>query len=219
MAFASKQVELPDVRFQWLRLFVPKTYTNDRGEDQDKFEATIIVEPDSESDKRIKAAIDEIAEEQFGPKWQAVLKKIEQDNRNCYKSGDKKTNADGEIHDGFADMMFFRASRDSARKGAPHSYNQFGERITPTDFKEFTGDRRPPQNGDYGVVTINFWVLDGNANQGRRIVADLELCMVTQHGEPFTSGGVNADVAESMAAKYAKVAPPPETPKVEGMQK
>ena len=220
MAYANITVTLQDVRFQWLSIFDAKEYTNDKGESDNKYEATLIIEPDSEADKAMKEGIQVICQEQFGAKWEAVLDKLNKDGRNCYKDGNTKTNSDGEIYDGFEGMMFLRASRKE-KKGPPFVYNAGAQIIKPGSQDNFTGDYHPPRNGDYGVARVNLWTLDGTGKIGRRIVADLELIMVQRDGDPLGSGGMSESSADDFASQFAtkKVELPTDDEGIEGLRK
>jgi len=201
------RVRLDGVRFNYVWVRDPKVYTNDDGSENSRYEAVVIVEPGSQADKAVDKAILDTAEEKWGEKAAAILKKLRSQDRVCYKDGNNNFTKDGEIRDGFADMMYFRPYRH-ASKGPVKVLNEFGKEITAETWSSFpTSDPgHPPRNGDYGAVMVNFWAQDSERG-GQRINAELEIIMHTHDGDPLGSADLSDAAVDDFASAYAKEQP------------
>ncbi len=93
------QVKLKNVRLSFPNLW--KAVEFKTGDGKPRYDATFLVEPGSDNDKAIKAAIRETAKETFGAKWEAILKSLEGNtNKMCYLDGNLKE------YDGYEGMMY-----------------------------------------------------------------------------------------------------------------
>lgn len=99
------KVKLQNVRLAFPDLFVAKEYQNNG---KPRYGATFLIEPGSENDKAIRAAIAEVTADKWGKTAAAKLEQIQSNtNKNAYTKGDLKE------YDGFAGKMAL-----SARRGA-----------------------------------------------------------------------------------------------------
>ncbi len=90
--------KLTNVRLAFPNLFEAKEFKP--GDGKPRFDATFLIEPGSENDKAIRAAIATEAAAVFGAKATTFLKQWENNsNKHAYVSGDLKE------YDGFAGMM------------------------------------------------------------------------------------------------------------------
>lgn len=92
-------VMLKDVRLSFPVLFTPKEYKP--GDGKPRFSATFLIEPGSENDKAIEAAIEQAAAETFGAKAKALIASMRpQSNKFAYGDGDLKE------YDGYEGMKY-----------------------------------------------------------------------------------------------------------------
>ena len=107
---ANKTIFLNDIRLFWADLYqkgqdrtapdgklIPGTYS-----------ITGIFAPDSAAGKTALAAIQEVAQQEFGSNWQAAVESIPT-NRKPVRKGDLNLDKDGNVKDGFAGMLYISA--------------------------------------------------------------------------------------------------------------
>src|SRR5690242_13516824 len=98
------KVVLKNVRLAFPDLWEAKEF--ETGDGKPRYSATFLVEPGSDNDKAIRAAIKEVAKEAHGVKADAILKTMEGNSQKFfYLDGNAKD------HDGFADMMYVSSHR------------------------------------------------------------------------------------------------------------
>lgn len=103
-------LKLSNVRLSFPNLFEAKEFKP--GDGKPRFDATFLVEPGSENDKAIRAAIAAEAAAVFGAKATALLRQWDgNNNKVAYCSGDLKQD-----YDGFAGMMYL-ACHSKVRPG------------------------------------------------------------------------------------------------------
>lgn len=96
------KVKLKEVRLSFPDLFTAVEYQV--GDGKPRFNATFLLEPGSENDKAVRAAIQAVAEEAYLKKAPALLKQWEGNSQKfCYLDGNTKE------YDGYADMMYLSA--------------------------------------------------------------------------------------------------------------
>ena len=100
------KIKLNAVRLSFPQLFEAKTVN---GEGKPAFSAAFLISPKDPQIKMIQAAVETVARERWGEKWEAMLKTIRAADKTCLHSGDLKSN-----YDGFEGMMFV-ASRNTLR--------------------------------------------------------------------------------------------------------
>jgi hypothetical protein len=127
------KVVLKDVRLSFPDLFVPQIYKG-KTDSKPRYSASFLVEPGSENDKKIRAAIKDAATESYGAKAAAQLKAMENNsNKYCYMDGDLKD------YDGYAGMMALSSHRN-ADQGAPKVVDRNKEvELKAADGKPYAG--------------------------------------------------------------------------------
>lgn len=160
------QVTLKDVRLSFPDLFEAKDYQNDG---KFRYNATFLVEPGSNNDKAVRAALKAAAEEKFGKKADAILKSLENNsNKFCYLDGNTKE------YDGYEDMMYIAAHRKQA-DGRPLIIDQQKQPLTAADGK--------PYAGCYVNALIDVWAQDG---QNTGIRCTLKGVQFSKDGDSFS---------------------------------
>ena len=208
------RIRVPNVRFTWAFLGLPKhkEYDNNDGSKTVRSELTCIIEPDSDAHKIVEDAIQAVAEEKWGQKASGVRVKLRADKRDLLMDGNANLNQEGEVWDGFQDMLYFRPFR-KAEKGRVRVLNANAVEITPDNLSSFPldGDGHPPRWGDFGTVQVNIWAQD-HEKGGKRINAELEIVMVTRDGDPLgtsqASGTEDTDLAAFAASQGVEVRGP-----------
>jgi hypothetical protein len=95
------KIKLNDVRLSFPNLWKAKEFKP--GDGKFRYDATFLIEPDSENDKKIRAAIKKAAEDKFNKPEAAAkfVKSIEgNSNKFSYQDGDLKS------YDGYEGMMY-----------------------------------------------------------------------------------------------------------------
>lgn len=183
-------VNLSDVRAHWIWLQKMKTIENEGKPDTHRFECTLIVDPDSDADKRIEQGMLDAAVEKWGEKGETILNVLKGKGRVTYKDGNTCVDKEGTLRDGFADTKYFTPYRNEG-KGRVMVFNEFGEKADDTNWSSFPteGEGHLPRNGDYVQAQVNFWAQD-NPSGGQRINAELVIVKMLRDGPPL-GGGVD----------------------------
>lgn len=146
----STSVKLLKVRLSFPDLFEATQY---EGKGAYRYNASFLIEPGSNNDKNIKAAIQEAAAEKFGKKAQVKLSEwAGNSNKNCYVNGDTKE------YDGYAGMLVLSAHRRQ-QDGRPLVIDGNKQPLTASDGK--------PYAGCYVNATVDFYAT-GAPNEGIR---------------------------------------------------
>lgn len=164
-------VKLTNVRLAFADLFQPDAKYG-------RYGASFPIKPGSDNAKLLDAAILEVAKAKWGAKADQVLVKLKADGVVCYQQA-PKTNADGEVYDGFQGMHCLNASN----KARPTVVDRDRTPLSEADGK--------PYSGCYVVAIVELWAQDNN--WGRRINATLKGIQFYADGEAF-SGGTPASV-------------------------
>lgn len=161
------KVKLKKVRLSFPNLWEPKEFKT--GDGKPRFDATFLIEPGSENDKAIKAAILDAAKETYGAKWQATLKSLEgNSNKYAYLDGNLKD------YDGYEGMMYL-ACHSKAR---PY--------ICDRDPNvALAADSGRPYAGCYVNATVEIYAQKGE-NQGIR--ASFTGVQFAADGDAFSAG-------------------------------
>lgn len=137
---------------------------------------TLLVTPDSPADKLIKEAIFAVAKEKWKDKWQVVLKKLKEENRICYIDGDRKTNDDGEVLQGFEGMKALSC----------RSYQEVrvfdSDAVTP-----LTQESGKLYGGCWVDASVDVWAQD-SSQWGRRINCRILGLKFKRDGDAFSGG-------------------------------
>lgn len=158
-----------------------------QGQGEARYSAALIVEPNSESHKKILAAAKASAEAKWPGKGDAALKTLRAQNKLCFYDGDLKAD-----YDGFAGNIVINANAPA---------NQPPALVVTRNGKNERLDRET-QGVIYGGCYVNaimeVWAQD---NQwGKRINAQLAGLQFVKDGESF-GGGRPADEDEFEAVE------------------
>jgi Protein of unknown function (DUF2815) len=162
------KIKLNNVRLSFPQLFEAKTVN---GEGNPAFSASFLISPKDPQVKIIQAAVETVARERWGEKWEAMLKTIRAADKTCLHSGDLKSN-----YDGFEGMLFV-----STR-------NPLRPLVIDTNKTPLVAEDGKPYAGCYVNASIELWAMDNN--YGKRINATLMGVQFYKDGESFTGGGV-----------------------------
>jgi len=175
------KVQISNTRIAFANIFEPKTVN---GEGDPRYSAVFIIDPKSENAKTLAAAVKSVAEEKWGAKAAGILAELVKKGRVCY-SQTAKTNANGEVYDGFEDTHSVNASN----KARPTVIDRDKTPLTQADGK--------PYSGCYVNASIELWAQD---NQwGRRINATLRGLQFVRDGDAFSGGSpASADEFEDL---------------------
>lgn len=161
------KVKLKNVRLSFPDLWEAVEFKP--GDGKPRFNATFLIEPGSENDKAIKAAITEAAKETYGAKWQTVLKSLEgNSNKYAYLDGNLKD------YDGYEGMLYLACHS----KTRPYICDR--DPNTP-----LTADSGRPYAGCYVNATVEIYAQKGE-NQGIR--ASFTGVQFARDGDAFSAG-------------------------------
>jgi len=150
------------------------------------YKAVFLVQPGSDSDKAILAAIEKAAKAKWGEKATAILNqaKASGSQKFCYVDGNMKA------YDGFAGNMALSTSR-SQDDGAPLLIGRGG----PTDI--LTPESGKPYGGCFVNAKVQVWAQDNQF--GKAIRCTLVAVQFVRDGDAFSgSGPSNADGMETL---------------------
>lgn len=153
----------------------PGMQNNDGSTSVDKYEATLIVMPGGENEKKIQAKIAEVAEEKYGKDWQEHYKEFADDQKGLRK-GSLKVSQSGDIYDGF-DGMKYIVAKNTTRPGV------FDTKNNPVA----EGDDSAPYSGCYVHAEVDVWALKKQGVK-KRIVTDLLGIRKAADGDAFGAG-------------------------------
>ena len=160
-------VKLTKVRLSFPNLFVAKEYK--AGDGKPRYDATFLIEPGSENDKLIQAAIKAEAEASFGAKAASYLESFRGNaNKYCYLKGDLKE------YDGYAGMLYV----------ACHSKTR--PLVIDRDKTPLTAQDPKPYAGCYVNAKISIYAQKGE-NAGIR--AAFSGVQFAADGDAFSAGG------------------------------
>lgn len=161
------QVKLKHVRLSFPDLWVPVEFKT--GDGKPRFNATFLIEPGSENDKAIRAAITEAAKETFGAKWQALLKSLEgNSNKYAYLDGNTRE------YDGYEGMMYLACHA----KARPYICDRNPETV-------LAADSGRPYAGCYVNAQVDIYAQKGE-NTGIR--ASFTGVQFAADGDAFSAG-------------------------------
>lgn len=179
------QVKLSNVRLSFPDLFEAKQY---QGRGAFRYGASFLIEPGSENDKAIRAAIDAVATEKFGKKAAAFLEQIKSNsNKNCYTSGDLKE------YEGYQGMMALSSHRKQ-EQGAPT--------VIGRDRAPLTASSGKPYAGCYVNAVVDIYAQTGE-NAGIR--CGLSGVQFVKDGDAFAGGAAaSPDAFEDLGVDEAQ---------------
>lgn len=165
-------VLLSDVRLAFPDLFTAKDYQDNK---RFRRSATFLVEPGSENDKKIQAAISAVAKDKYKDKEKQIEAWRQNPQKFCYTPGDLKE------YDGWAGKMALTSHR-YVEQGAVGVFDRKGVNGKPNALAE--GDGKP-YAGCYVNAKVELWAQDGK-NSGIRCT--LVSVQFWRDGDAFSSG-------------------------------
>lgn len=163
------KLSLKNVRLSFPNLFIPQSVQGS----EPKFNASFLIEPDSENVAAIEAAIEAVAKEKWGAKADAVLKQLRAGNKTCLHDGDTKD------YEGYAGMLYISASGGTR----PLIMDKDKTTLDSADGK--------PYAGCYVNASLDIWPQDNQ--YGKRINAGLRGVQFMRDGDAFAAGGVASE--------------------------
>lgn len=151
-----------------------------------KYNATFLIEKDSDAAKQIEAEIERVAAEAFGKSSEAILKKQDSGDRRLLKDGDTKLTKEGDPADGYPGHYYLKA----ANKQKPKVVNRDRSELGEADGK--------PYGGCYVNVQLDFW--PQNNKFGKFVNVKLLAVQFWEDGASF-GGGTAADIDAFDAAE------------------
>lgn len=175
-------VKLANVRLAFPQLFEAKAVN---GEGEPRFSAAFVVVPGSQNAATLAAALEAVAKEKWGAKAATVLADLKSKGKVCYQER-PKTNASGEVYDGFEGMHSFAAGNPAR----PAVIDKNTSPLTAADGR--------PYAGCFVDASVDIWAQD-NA-WGKRINAKLRWVQFRGDGDAFSGGApVSQDEFENIA--------------------
>jgi hypothetical protein len=193
MAITAKQVVLKNVRLAFPdNLWVAGVGKGVPAGTLPKFGCTLLIEPGSENDKAIQAAIVRTTNEKFKDKAQFVRNKIKGNSGTCcYLDGNERVNQEGKIYDGFENMMALKVARRE-KDGAPRVVTSKNKDVAP-------GEPGAPYGGCYVNAIVEPFAYD-NVNKG--VSSGLVLVQFAKDGKAFGGGASKADADALPALEF-----------------
>lgn len=177
------------VRLAFGHLFTkrPGMANNDGSKSPDKYEATFLLTPGGENERKVQAAIAAVAKEKWGEDWASEYTEFADDQKGLRKGSLKKTEA-GDVYDGFDGMKYVTAKNET-RPGV------FNVNNVPSAAE----DEDAPYSGCYVHGEVDVWALKKKGVK-KRIVIDLCGVRKAADGDAFSAGA-----APSKADSFANL--------------
>jgi len=168
------EIIIKNVRLSYPTLFTAKEFKT--GDGKPRWSAAFIIEPDSDNDKHIRAAIEAEAKAVWGVKAAATLKTMAgQSNKYCYTDGNTKANEE------YQGMMVLATHR-SAKLTRPV--------IIDRDKSPLIGDTDRPYGGCYVNAKVEIYCQTGE-NSGVR--ASFSVVQFYKDGDHFSASVPSTD--------------------------
>ena len=165
----ATRVMLNNVRLAFPVLDEPEQF---QGSGKPRYSEVLLVEPGSENDKKIEAALRKAAGEQWGEgNIEAALKSIKAANKCAYRDGATKD------YDGFEGMMALSAH---SQAGAPPSLLDGRKNHLPRNTGMIYA-------GCYVNASVEIWTLDKKKGYGNQLNAQLRGVQFSKDGDAFTA--------------------------------
>jgi len=182
------RVMLQDVRLAGVRAWEAKEYRGagvEKGNGKPKYNAGFYIVPNSENDKRLRAAIKAQAAEVFKDKADKIIAAIMGDTRKlCYLTK-TRLNKDGDPAQG-AEGMYYLTSARHEKKGPPAVIGQRKDpktgKFPVLSQKEAIAAKLNPYAGCYVNAAVEIWAYDGD---NRGIFATTETLQFLRDGDAF----------------------------------
>ncbi len=168
------KLKLTNVRAAFLKPWKAETVN---GEGEAAFSSSFIINPNDPQIKDIEKAMQQVAKDKWGAKWEAVYKQMKAGDKLALHDGDTKSQ-----YEGFEGMMFI----SSRTKTRPLTINRDKSPVTEEDGVLYSGC--------YVNVSLELWAQDNN--YGKRINAQLGGIQFYKDGDAFSGGGSAADESD-----------------------
>lgn len=179
------EVILPEVRLSYPDLWRPGPPPKDKPNDPGKYGCHGIFAPGSEAYKRAAAAVLNVAQQKFGPNWQAILESLAKDKK-CLRNGNLNLSTDGKVRDGYADHFYIVAKN----KLAPIVIGRGGISDILTE------QSGKPYGGCFVNLKVDIYAMD-KPGFGKSINASLLAVQFVRDGDAFGGSRPNADGFEA----------------------
>ena len=160
----------------------PQSY----GDGEPAYGAKFPIQPGSDAEKKIEAAMRAVAEEEWKDKGEAVLKMLVDDGKVAFTKKVYRSKKTGEAYQGFEGTHYLSARN---AKTAPTVVDQFGQEVDDKKAIE-----RMAFSGAVVHASVEIWAQDNK--WGRRINCTLRGIMLTGKGENFGGGSAPASANE-----------------------
>jgi hypothetical protein len=186
MAAAKKdpklgQVVLENVRASYLHIWKAQASVKDG---KLKFSANFLIDPETadgkKNIKKCNAAVNAVAKEEWGDKFEKILAAIATDRMN-FRAGETFTNDEGDIYAGYEDQM--------VAKGA----NERKFPIVDRAKQPTTESDGVIYSGCYVDAVLRFYTVSGKDKGGNGVFASLEAIRFRRDGEAFGAAPVDVD--------------------------
>lgn len=171
------KIKLQDVRLAFAEIFTAKKF---QGTGEAAYSACLIIDPKKtrafdEAGKPVKLtdAIEAVAKDKWGGKAAAVLAEMRKKDNVCFRT-EPKTNASGEVYDGF-DGMYHISTRGKTRP-----------LVIDRDKRQLTAEDGVVYSGCYVNASLELWAQDNS--YGKRINATLRGVQFLRDGDAFVGG-------------------------------
>lgn len=177
------KVKLTKARLSFPELWEATQF--EAGKGKHRYDASFLVEPGSENDKEIRAAIKEAANEAWGEKAKAKVKQLAGDSgKFCYQDGDLKE------YDGYAGNWCLTTHRNQDQ-GAPAIVGRGGKNDV------LTAASGKPYAGCYVNATVEIWAQKGQYPGMRATLIGVQF---VEDGDAFAGTPASADDFDQLDA-------------------
>lgn len=174
------EIILKDVRLSYPDLWKPGRPPQDKPNEAGKYGCQGIMAPDSEAFKLAQATFVKVAQEKFGPNWQAIVGAMEK-SKKCIRKGNENLDQSGNIRNGYADMMYIVA-KNKARVPIVDAKKQHGQFVTLTE------QDGKPYGGCRVNLKVDIYAMKGVGTVPAGVHCTLKAVQFLADGESFGAG-------------------------------
>lgn len=176
------ELKLKNVRISFPALGAPQSL----GEGEPAYGAKFVIEPDSEAEKQLDAAIEAVAKDQWKDKAPSILRALRDDKKVCFVKGEYRSKKTGEAYAGFAGKYYLNTRN---AKVQPTVVDRFGQKV-----EDKSDIERLIYSGCYTHISVDVWAQ--NNSYGNRVNCTLRGVMFAGDGEHFGGGSGAASANE-----------------------
>ncbi len=187
-------IYITDARLSFPHLAEPQVQTDAiKGTTRTTYNGDFIVEKTNPAIQQFMARFSQLAQATWPENPQAAMQVIQNDRKQrCYGNGEEKVNSKTfQVRDGYANMMYFTASR-MADKGMPQVIDAQGKAIDPRNTMAVQAELRKMYGGCRVNVAIKPWVQTAKSGNGIGIRADLIAVQFLRDDVAFGDGEIDA---------------------------